>query len=86
MTVAIPNVPTLHSVSLSTNNGSATTVVGNVYSNSDTPIEIPIPESQTITLANTYNVKSGANGIVTGISLVNGVLTVSYGALDDGTL
>ena len=86
VTVAIPKVPTLHSVSLSTNNGSATTVVGNVYSNSDTPIEIPIPESQTITLANTYNVKSGANGIVTGISLVNGVLTVSYGALDDGTL
>ena len=86
VTVAIPNVPTLHSVSLSTNNGSATTVVGNVYSNSDTPIEIPIPESQTITLANTYNVKSGANGIVTGISLENGVLTVSYGALDDGTL
>ena len=86
VTVAIPNVPTLHSVSISTNNGSATTVVGNVYSNSDTPIEIPIPESQTITLANTYNVKSGANGIVTGISLENGVLTVSYGALDDGTL
>ena len=86
VTVTIPTVPTLHSVSISTNNGSATTVVGNVYSNSATPIEIPIPESQTITLANTYNVNSGANGIVTGISLENGVLTVSYGALDDGTL
>lgn len=86
VTVAIPNVPTLHSVSISTNNGSATTVVGNVYSDSATPIEISIPESQTITLANTYNANSGANGIVTGISLLDGVLTVSYGALDDGTL
>lgn len=86
VSVEIPTVPTMHAVKLSTNNGSASTVVGNVYSSSSTPIEIPIPESQTITLANTYNVKSGENGIVTGISLESGVLKVSYGALDDGTL
>lgn len=84
VTVDIPTVPTLHSVSISTNNGSATTVAGNVYSNSDTPIEITVPKQ--ITVANTYGINSSSNGIVTGISFENGVLTVSYGALDDGTL
>ena len=80
VTVTIPTVPTLHSVSLSTNNGSASTVIGNVYSNSATPIEISIvrgtPTGSGVAVVD-IQVKTEGN-VVT--------ITPVLGPVDDGTL
>ena len=78
--VTIPNVPSLHSVSLSTNNGSASTVIGNVYSNSATPIEISIVRGTPT--------GNGAAVVDIQVSTVGNVVTITpvLGPVNDGTL
>ena len=80
ITVTIPNVPALHSVSLSTNNGSASTVIGNVYSNSANPIEISIvrgtPTGKGVAVVDIQVTTEG--NVVT--------ITPVLGPVDDGTL
>ena len=80
ITVTIPTVPTLHSVSLSTNNGSASTVIGNVYSNSANPIEISIVRGT----------PTGSGVVVVDIQVTTdgNVVTITpvLGPVNDGTL
>lgn len=85
VSVEIPTVPTMHSVNLSTNNGSASTVVGNVYSNSSTPIEISIP---TISVVRGTPTGSGVAVVDIQVTTDGNVVTITpvLGPVNDGTL
>ena len=85
ITVTIPNVPSLHSVSLSTNNGSASTVIGNVYSDSATPIEISIP---TISVVRGTPTGNGVAVVDIQVTTEGNVVTITpvLGPVNDGTL
>ena len=80
-----PTVPTLHSVNLSTNNGSASTVIGNVYSNSATPIEISIP---TISVVRGTPTGNGVAVVDIQVTTEGNVVTITpvLGPVNDGTL
>ena len=81
--VSIPSVPTMYLVNINANNGTSETIVGSVYSNTTGTISIP---ATSLSLSNSTGVRSTSRGVVTDISLQNGVLTISYGPLDDGEL
>ena len=85
ITVTIPNVPTLHSVNLSTNNGSASTVIGNVYSSSATPIDISIP---TISVVRGAPTGTGVAVVDIQVTTKGNVVTITpvLGPVNDGTL
>lgn len=85
VTVAIPNVPTMHSVNLSTNNGSASAVIGNVYSNSAAPIEISIPK---ISVVRGEPTGSGVAVVDIQVTTEGNVVTITpvLGPVNDGTL
>ena len=85
ITVEIPTVPTMHSVNLNTNNGSASTVIGNVYSNSATPIEISMP---TISVVRGTPTGKGVSLVDLQVSTSGSIVTITpvRGPIDDGVL
>lgn len=85
VTVDIPTVPPMHSVNLSTNNGSASAVIGNVYSNSATPIEISIPK---ISVVRGEPTGSGVAVVDIQVTTDGNVVTITpvLGPVNDGTL
>lgn len=85
VSVEIPTVPTMHPVNLSINNGSASTVIGNVYSSSATPIEISIP---TISVVRGTPTGNGVAVVDIQVTTEGNVVTITpvLGPVNDGTL